>query len=182
MLPREATFAIHPHQGKRDLMEHLRSKLRAYSKWIPPEWRIVVLLDRDSDDCHKLKAVLENEARTVGLVTKSARRLHRPFQVLNRIAIEELEAWFFGDVPALCDAYHGVPATLGARAPYRDPDGIKGGTWERLEQVLQRAGYYKAGLPKTEAARAIARCMNPARNRSHSFNVFKSGLESLSAV
>lgn len=51
-----------------------------------------------------------------------------PFQVLNRLAIEELEAWFFGDVAALHSAYPRVPSTLGRRSRYRDPDAIRGGT------------------------------------------------------
>ena len=52
------------------------------------------------------------------------------FQLVNRLAVEELEAWFFGDVDAMATAYPRVPRTLAQRAPYRDPDRIKGGTWE----------------------------------------------------
>jgi len=60
--------------------------------------------------------------------------------VVNRIAIEELEAWYFGDVEAICDAYPGVPRTLAQRNGMREPDEIRGGTWEALERVVQRAG------------------------------------------
>jgi len=96
--------------------------------------------------------------------------------VLNRIAIEELEAWFFGDVEAVCTAYPGVPATLANRAPYRDPDAVAGGTWEALGRVLKQAGHHGSGLRKGEAARAIAEHMDPARNRSRSFGHFRDGL------
>jgi len=50
------------------------------------------------------------------------------FQVINRIAIEELEAWFFGDWPAMCAAYPKLDASVPKRAGLRDPDAIKGGT------------------------------------------------------
>jgi hypothetical protein len=69
--------------------------------------------------------------------------------------------------------------TLGKKEKYRNPDRIKGGTWEALERVLQRYGYYSAGLPKIEVARNISQHMMPKRNSSKSFNTFKSGLEAL---
>jgi hypothetical protein len=131
-----------------------------------------VLVDRDADDCEVLKTELEKTAREAGLITRTAAGPGRSFQVVNRLAIQELEAWFFGDVGALVQAYPGVPATLAKKASYRDPDSIPH-TWERLEQVLQRAGYYATGMPKIEVARRIAGCMQPARNRSKSFQVLR---------
>lgn len=46
---------------------------------------------------------------------------------------------------------------------------IRGGTAERLERILQKAGYYSEGLAKIEMACRIAEHMEPQRNRSHSF-------------
>jgi len=100
-------------------------------------------------------------------------------QVLNRIAVEELEAWFFGDVPALTRAYPRIPATLSNKKGFRDSDAILGGTWETLERVLQDAGYYAAGMPKLEVARQISANMDPARNSSRSFQIFCDGLKRL---
>jgi hypothetical protein len=96
--------------------------------------------------------------------------------VVNRIAVEELEAWFFGDATAIMQAYPGIPASLPQKAKYREPDAIAGGTWEALERVLQRAGYFKGGLAKIEAARSIARKMDPQQNRSISFRCFRDAL------
>jgi len=93
--------------------------------------------------------------------------------------VEELEAWFFGDVSALIAAYPGVPATLAHRARFRDPDAISGGTWESLERVLQRAGHHTGGLEKLRAAREIAKHMDPERNRSRSFCGFRDRLREL---
>jgi len=181
LVGRDVGYQIHPHEGKKDLLDRLPSKLRAYSKWIPADWRLVVLVDLDGDDCRKLKRQLETAAQTANLKTKSRAKGRQTFQVLNRIAIEELEAWFFGDVAALCVAYPGVPQTLGEKKGFRDADGIKGGTWERLEAVLQKAGYFRGGLAKIEAARRIAEHMDPGRNRSRSFHVFRDGLKAIVA-
>ena len=89
--------------------------------------------------------------------------------LVNRIAIEELEAWYFGDWPAVCAAYPKVSAHVASKAGYRDPDSIAGGTWEAFERVLQRHGYFRGGLAKIEAARALGAAIDPARNRSVSF-------------
>lgn len=90
--------------------------------------------------------------------------------------IEELEAWFFGDVEAICQAYPKVSPNLAKQQQYRDPDGIKGGTWEALERVLQKAGYHPGGLEKYKASSDISQYMNPESNRSKSFQVFYQGL------
>jgi hypothetical protein len=179
LLPTETTWALHVFQGKRDLLLKLEDRLKGYRNWIPPDWRIVVLIDEDRQDCKSLKQLLESKAANAGWVTKSVAQ-GNPFAVLNRIAIEELEAWFFGDVPALVAEYPRVPATLGSKAKFRDPDAIAGGTWESLERVLQNAGYYRTGLPKLEVARRVSPRMTPAQNRSRSFQVFVGGLAALS--
>lgn len=171
--------AVHNFHDKLNLLNKLPARLKGYSKWLPADWRIVVLVDEDRQDCMMLKSKLENAASEANLITKSAAFDRQQFQVLNRIIIEELEAWFFGDVEALVKAYPRVPATLAEKREYRDSDAINGGTWEVLERVLQRAGYYPGGLPKIEVARNISQHMDPNRNRSKSFNHFVTGLQSL---
>ena len=170
------SFAIHPYQGKQDLLKNLPSRLRGYKAWLPRDWRIVVLIDADDEDCRRLKARLEDIARNSNLLTKSVTRNSSNFQVLNRLAIEELEAWFFGDIEALNTAHPRISLNLGNKAKYRDPDAITGGTWEALERELKRVGYYTGGLSKISAAREISLHMVPERNRSHSFQVFRRGL------
>ena len=105
LLPGGCSARFHVFQGKRDLLARLPDRLRGYSSWLPADSRIVVLLDADSDDCRALKARLENAAASAGLSTKTAPGLHGSFSVLNRLAVEEFEAWFFGDVDALRNAY-----------------------------------------------------------------------------
>lgn len=177
MLGCDASLRIHPHQGKPDLLQSLSGRVRGYANW-PRKMgiRVIVLLDEDREDCRDLKRDLERMAAAAGLPTKSAEPA-RPFVVVNRIAVEELEAWFFGDIVALSTAFPGVPATLAHKRAYRDPDAIRGGTWEALHRVLQRAGYYPTGFNKIEAARRVAQHMDPNWNRSRSFQVFRQALE-----
>lgn len=169
----DADFEFRRFQCKDDLLKNLPERLRGYNAWLPANWAILVLVDRDDDDCQMLKQTLENMAATAGLVSKTNAGNDNCFQVANRIAIEELEAWFFGDWQAVQSAYPRVSATIPQKAGYRDPDAILGGTWEALERVLKRAGYFKTGLRKMECARAVAQHMDPERNSSKSFQAFR---------
>ena len=172
LLPAGTTFAIHSFGSKSVLLKNLRNRLRGYSRWLPDGYRIVVVIDRDTGDCRKLKAQLESISRRSGLVTRSCAEGGR-WQVVNRIAVEELEAWYFGDWEAVCEAYPRTSRNVPAKAAYRDPDAIRGGTWEAFERIMQRHGYFEAGLRKVEAAHAVATFMDPMRNRSHSFAMFR---------
>lgn len=183
LLPRilgpDVTFKLHPFQGKADLLRKLPSRLKGYSRWLPSDWRLVVLVDEDREDCRELKRELIEAIRGAGLTRAS--RTKSAGNVLPRIAVEELEAWFFGDVAALCAAFPRVPPSLSSQRPYRDPDGVAGGTWEALARVLKRAGHFVEGYPKIEAARQVAARMDPDRNSSKSFVAFRDGLRSLVA-
>jgi hypothetical protein len=165
-------FQIIRFQCKDDLLKKAPSRLQGYASWLPTGWRILVLVDRDDDDCAVLKAGLENMAAKAGLLTKTAVDHGQPFQVVNRIAIEELEAWFFGDWVAMRAAYPRVPATIPQKAGFRDPDAIAGGTWEAVERILKKAGYFSTGLRKLELARSVAAHMDVNQNQSRSFQAF----------
>ena len=168
LLPAACTFEIHAFQGKQDLLGKLPARLRGYRDWLPAEWRLIVLVDRDNDDCRELKTELERVSAGAGLLSRTAAGDH-PWQVANRVAIEELEAWYFGNWEATRSAYPRVSRTVPQQARYRDPDAIRGGTWEAFERVLQRGGYFTAGLRKMEAARAVAAHFDSDRCHSRSF-------------
>lgn len=174
----ETTFDVYAYQCKNDLLGKLPARLRAYSAWLPKDWRIVVIVDRDDDDCAELKRRLEETAQNAPLTTRT--QVHGPaFQVANRLAIEELEAWFFGDWEAVQAAYPKVNPRIPDKQGYRNPDAVAGGTWEALERNLKRAGYFRSGLRKIEAARAIAQHMEPERNRSASFRALRDVLSEM---
>ena len=173
MLVGESTFAVYSFQGKNDLLKKLPNRLCGYSNWRPENYRIVVVLDRDNDDCRVLKNQLEPIATESELITRS-RAGGNPWQVVNRIAIEELEAWYFGDWEAVCEAFPRVRPNIPNKARYRNPDSIQGGTCESFERVMKKYGYFKKGLEKVAAAQAIAKHIDPARSRSISFvNFYK---------
>ena len=69
-------------------------------------------------------------------------------------------------------AYPRVSASVPRKAGFRDPDAIAGGTWEAIERVLKKAGYFSSGLRKLELARSVAGHMDIQRNRSRSFQAF----------
>ncbi len=167
---------FHAFEGKDDMLEELPKHLKGH-QWIPDNWRIVVLIDEDRSDCHELKAYLEKASHEAGFVTKSNAVPNEDFQVLNRIAIEELEAWFFGDIEALHTAYPRISRNLHAKAKYRNPDAIRGGTYEALEHLLIQKNYYRERIHKPTVAHEIAQYMEPGRNRSKSFQVFVEGLK-----
>ncbi len=177
-LGKDISFEIHAFQCKNDLLNNLPQRMKGYARWIPEDYRIVVLIDEDRSDCIALKKRLEKAALDANLTTKTSVSTSR-FQVINRIAVEELEAWFFGDPSAIHHAYPIVPATIGTKSKYRDPDAITGGTWEALEHMLKDKGYFQGGLRKIEAAKAISSYMDPDKNSSKSFKIFKDGLQEM---
>lgn len=188
LLPRilepEIPLKIINHGSKSQLLKGLPQRLLGYSK-CPLAYRpkVLVLIDRDAADCLALKAQLEGACHAANLPTKSAPAADGAFEVVNRIVIEELEAWYFGAVPALAAAFPGTPLTLANKQKFRDPDAVGGGTHEQLLRVLQNAGHYKGldRLPKIDAARRMGALIEPAANRSASFSHFLSGLHALQA-
>lgn len=172
----DTEFQIVRFQCKDDLLKNLPARLAGYRAWMPDSWTILVLVDRDDDDCDVLKQRLEDMAANAGLLSKTSAGNGRRFQVANRIAVEELEAWFFGDWSAVRGAFPRVPATIPNKASFRDPDAILGGTWEALERVLKKAGYFSTGLRKLECARAVAQHMEPVRNTSRSFQALSGAI------
>jgi len=170
----EHSYRCIRYQGKQDMLKNLPIELKAYAKYITSDYRIVVLIDKDRDDCHVLKNRLDNMAIEAGLITKTNAQ-HNNFQVVNRISIEEIEAWFFGDADAMRKAYPRLSKNFERKEKYRNPDAITN-TSEVLEAFLQRNGYFKTGIRKIEVANDISKYMLPLNNTSKSFQVFWQGI------
>ncbi len=173
--PESFSFDVHPYRGKQNLLKNLGNRLKGYAEWMPPEYRVVVVVDRDDDCCESLKSELEEACAHAGL---DSRPIASPddWQVVTRIAIEELEAWYFGNWQAVCAAYPNVSLNIPRRSSYRNPDAIKGGTWEAFERVMQKHGYFKQGLAKVEAATEIGKHFDPAACNSPSFILFRDAI------
>jgi Domain of unknown function (DUF4276) len=177
------SFAISPHQGKgrlsakphkrpdpkqRGLLDQLPAKLRAYGKTLQADTdRVVVLVDLDDQDCYDLKK------RLVALLKHCD---PKPV-VLFRIAIEETEAFFLGDAPALKLAFPG--AKTGKLRKY-ELDSICG-AWELLRDII---GEEPESEDKVAWAQAIAphltvKWQGRSANKSPSFQQFCRGIRKL---
>ncbi|MDQ1266218.1 MAG: hypothetical protein QG635_1370 [Bacteroidota bacterium] len=180
ILPRlitgEHTYRIITYQGKPDILKKLPFILKGYSRWITEDMKIIILIDKDNDNCIELKQKIDNFAINANLITKSNSGSNMNYQVITRIAIEELESWFLGDADAIRIAYPKVK-DFEKRKKFKNPDSING-AWEALESILQKAGYFSSGLRKVEAADKISKNMQPLKNRSKSFSVFWEGIVS----
>lgn len=123
-LSRGGQFQVHPHGGKgklpqnpnakpdpkdRTLFGQLPAKLRAFAVK-GADVCVVVLVDQDDDDCVQLLADLQKML---------AKLKTRPVNVLFRIAMEEIEAWFLADQQAVTAAYANASFQ---HVPGGDPD------------------------------------------------------------
>jgi len=183
LLPKIAQEKIPAHiinmRNKDNLLRKLPARLQAYRNRIDKgeRLRIVVLVDRDNEDCVRLKNKLEIMARAAKLPTKSSPDAQGGFVVLNRIVVEELESWFLGDPAALRRAFPSLPRPNSSAKPFQNPD--NGGTWETLHRFLKKYGIYRNSYPKIEAARRISQHMEISENRSKSFQTFVSGMKTV---
>lgn len=171
LLPRilgSLSFRIYVSNGKQNLLRNLPDRLRGYSRSLPADHLLIVVVDRDNQDCRELKKHLEKISLESGLQTRTTAD-DGFYRMVNRIVCEELEAWYFGDWDAVRQAFPNVPQGVPRQKGYRSPDAIKGGTWEAFERILLCAGYYRNGLSKIGVARQIAPHLEPTRNRSPSF-------------
>lgn len=169
---------IRRFQGKPDLLKKLPERLRGYAaaRRRGEDFRIVVLVDQDNDDCKVLKEKLDSIAEQAGLTTRAKRAGAGPFQVLNRIAIRELESWYFGDWPAVRTAFPKVTQDV-PRTYKNNPDSASGKCSDAFEKVLRAHGIRMASKP--EWGRRIGPRLSLSDNRSPSFNAFVSGLREI---
>lgn len=156
ILPEGVGFLTIPHDGKRELELSLHRKLRA---WNEPDVAFVVVHDQDANDCVELKRNLQ------GICAMSGRH------ALVRIACRELEAWYWGDLAAVSEAYDVDLKHLSLKSKYRNPDSI-----DHPKKELKR---YLPQMGQIDGARRIAPHMNIEGNTSHSFQVFVQGVKRL---
>ena len=85
ILPEDCGFDVHSFRGKANLLRNLEARLRGYARGLPDDWRVIVVVDRDNDDCRALKDELEEAATAAGLRTRSQAGSGR-WQLASRIA------------------------------------------------------------------------------------------------
>lgn len=166
-----------PDPKNRTLLHNLPARLRAYGKSLGEAGAVIVLLDLDDrTDCRSFK-------KSLTALLKNC----KPSPVcLFRIAVEELEAWYFGDCSAIQNAYSRVETNV-LRTYVQDS---QCGTWEKLADAvypggakeLKKIGYRKRGRTKCEWADRITPHMDVEVNRSKSFLVFRDGIRRLAGI
>lgn len=158
--------------AKRILLDQLPRLLRGYGN-TPGIDAVVVVLDTDKRDC----AAFLGELKTVANACNP-----RP-NILFRLAIEEMEAWYLGDQNALLAAYpRAKQDVLGKYVQDSACD-----TWELLADAIysggsaaiKKAGWPLPGQVKHEWAAKIGPLMNPEQNISPSFCKLRNGLRIL---
>lgn len=184
------TFQVHAYKGigripkhlgsssdakKRILLDQLPRLLRGYGQTFasyPKNYPAAVILVCDLDD-RSLK-VFHQELQLILDACKP-----KP-ETRFCIAIEEGEAWFLGDIPAIKAAY--TKAKDSVLSTYVN-DAICG-TWERLADAiyvggsaaLSAKGWQAIGAEKSEWATRISPHMNVHQNASPSFCYFRKKL------
>ncbi len=172
-IPKDLKSTSHPN--KRILLDQLPRLLRGYGKTYENiDQSVVVIIVCDLDDqCLKF---FRNELLKV--LSKCNPKPDARFCV----AIEEGEAWFLGDIPAI---QTGFPSCkIDVLRTYVN-DSICG-TWEKLaeavypggENALRQKGYRAIGEEKSKWADRIAKHMNVDNNLSPSFRYFRETLRS----
>ncbi len=149
-LPSGHTYKIIRHQGKgklpkkpsekpnprhHGLLDQLPAKLRAFGKSFNSDTdRVLVLVDLDNEDCLDLKR------RMTELLTDC----NPAPTVLFRIAIEETEAFYLGDLTAIRQAF---PKAKTNKAESYVQDSICG-TWELFRDIIGYESENKVGWAK----------------------------------
>ena len=165
---------IHRHQGKgalpqdvhappdrqrRGLLDQLPAKLRGFATSRNKPKAVVVLVDADNENPAGLACTIEAIARDV------APRL----RVLVRVAVEETEAFYLGDLRALARAF---PDADMEKARAYTPDSICG-TWELFGEIVGDDGCNKVAWAEAMGPRVTVR---PSESRSPSLRGLIAGI------
>lgn len=178
-LLRDAVVKVHPHQGKgslpdnldmppprrqRGLLDQLPAKLRGFAGGNSAPSGVLVLVDADDDECLDLAASITGAAAAVA----------PDLTVVVRIAVEETEAFYLGDLAAVKRAY--PDADLEEARAYV-PD-IICGTWELFGEVIGDEGGNKVAWARRMGPLVTT---EPARSRSPSFRALIRGLKRMAS-
>lgn len=156
IVPETVTMRYIVFEGKQDLERNIGRRIRF---WRAPNTAFIVLRDQDSGDCRLLKRRLISICREAGRG-----------DTVVRIACQELESWYFGDLRAVEEGLKiGNLQRYGRSRKYRNADEI-GSPARELDKIT--GGRYQ----KIDGSRAIGPLLSISTNRSRSFQVFVEGV------
>lgn len=150
LLPERLMVHYQVFQGKQDMEKRLALRMRG---WLQANTCFVVLRDQDSGDCVAIKNGLKSICKSAG----------HPNAVV-RIACRELESFFVGDWAGVAAAFE-MPALtkLSVKAMYRQPDALGSPSGELKKHIHN--------YQKRDGARRMGTNIDPARNKSQSFQM-----------
>ena len=158
ILPEDVNPFFIAFDGKSDLENNVERKIRG---WRLPDSYFVVMRDQDSADCRQVKANLARKCSNTG-----------KDHILIRIACHELESFYLGDLRAVELAYGRKMPSQSSRH-YRNPDELANAA-DELKRITHQE------YQKIDGSRRIAKHMQlDGKNRSTSFNVLLSGIQTL---
>ena len=157
-IPSDFEIVFRISNGIGDLKTLINTTLRR--GW-PPGTRFVILFDKDNADCRARKSDIA-----------SAIPESRRGQVLVRVVCYELESWYFGDPDMLAERFQKFAQVRNNRRFRSSPDGIQ-------QPSTAIRGF--TGLGKGALAEELGPVLRLEGNRSHSLQVFLTGLERLLA-
>ena len=156
IIPQTVAVRYIVFEGKQDLDRNIVRRIRF---WRAPDSVFVVLRDQDSGDCRLLKRQLVAACREAGRE-----------DTVVRIACQELQAWYFGDLRAVEKGLEVANLQRHGRSrKYRVPDKI--GSPSR-ELVKITGGRYQ----KIDGSRMIGPQLSVDANTSRSFRIFVEGI------
>ena len=165
---------------KRILLENIPRLMKGYGRTFPSygDKGAAVIMVCDLDD----KCLKTFREELFGILNSC----HPKPEARYCIAIEEVEAWLLGDLPAVIAAYPRAKSVI--LSAYVN-DSICG-TWEKLadaiynggSSALASLGFYAVGEEKSKWAEAISPHMDVSNNKSHSFCYFRRKIQELAGI
>lgn len=152
------------HGRSTAVLDLLPATLRAYAESCDDDEAVLVLVDADDDNCKQLLQKLRDLASA----------MCPKLRVVFRIAIEETEAFYLGDLRAIKAAF---PDADIERARRLKPDSLpEKGTAETFAEIVGDDALRKVEWAELMGPRLTTR---PEQSRSHSFRKLHAGIQRL---
>ena len=162
ILPENVIVKYIIFKGKQDLENSIVRKIQG---WLLPDSCFLIMRDKDSGDCIRIKNEIKAKVITTGKLCNTC----------IRIACHELEGFYLGDLNAV---QKGMDITIKATQEsqkFRNPDKLANAAEELIKLTGRR-------YSKLQGSRSIAPYLKlDGSNKSHSFNVLVDGIKKLIA-
>ncbi len=151
---------IIPFEGKQDLEKNIALKIKNYNI---PDTKFLIMRDKDSEDCKKVKAELLSKIKNSGKAHVS----------LVRIACHELESFYLGDLQAVKKGLNLDNIPNQTKNKFRNPDDLANAKQELIKNTN------KLYQPVSGSKAISSHLKLDGSNKSISFGFLLSGIRQL---